>query len=203
MPDTTTPGVNMADEKSLSSQFDKYQQHPRRRWTCPSDEAIASYVDGSLASTSKSGLENHLAKCQRCREIVANTVKDQRENDPPVPPSTLLFKIMRVASTQQRSRNWFWIPAGAAAMIVVVLLVISGLLRQPRQALISTAHMPSAPRIAKSEPAIVPQESVRDIVRTRIAEEALPSVIFPKTGSVVAGQGTEIYLDADCQSALL
>jgi hypothetical protein len=188
MPDTDPPKVTMADENLLPTQAESDQELPKRRWTCPPDDAIASFVDGTLPENKKAGLELHLCSCEHCRQIVADVVKAQREMDLAPPPSALVYKAIRAASLEQISRRWYWIPAGVVATIVAMLLAISGLLRQPNQAAIPPSHIPLAPLVARNSPEARPIKPVPDVVRKQTTIEALPSIIFPQSGSVVGNE---------------
>lgn len=186
MPDTTSPKVTMALENSLPGRFEGKQQLPRRSWRCPSDEDIARYVDGTLAAGQQPGLETHLTRCERCRFVVADTIKSQRENELPTPPSALLYKTMQVASVKRAGKYWLWIPAGALAALLVSLLTVPTLLRHQTQVSIPPPKQALAPLVAKSAPVAVPQKPILDIVREQPSTAAVPSVILPKAGSVVA-----------------
>jgi hypothetical protein len=187
MPDTDPPKVTMADEDSLLTRFGSDRELPKRRWTCPTDDAIASFVDGTLPENKKAGLELHLCSCDHCRQIVADVVKAQREMDLAAPPSALLYKTIRAVSPEHTRRHRFWIPAGVVATIVAILLTISGLLRQPKQAALPS-QMPSAPLVARSSPETLSVKPVPDVVRKQTTVEALPSIIFPQAGGVVGNK---------------
>ena len=179
----------MAAENSLSVRYKGKQQLPRRAWRCPSDQTIASYVDGTVASMQRAGLETHLAKCERCRFVVADSIRFQREHEIPMPPSALLLKTMQLASPERTRKIWLWVPAGALAALMVVLLAVPSLLRHPKQALIPPANKPMAPMVARTTPDTLPPKPILNIVRKQSSAAALPSVIFPREGSVVARQG--------------
>jgi hypothetical protein len=43
--------------------------------TCPTEEAIAAYVAGSLGIVERSRIDAHLARCPECEELVAGVRK--------------------------------------------------------------------------------------------------------------------------------
>jgi len=180
MPESNSPKVTMAYEDRID------QRVPKRKWSCPSDDAIAGYVDGSLLRNRKADVEAHLASCERCRKVVADTIKDQREIDLPAPPSALAYKTMSAATANHSARPWFWIPAGAVATLAVMLLIVPGMLRQLKVPTLPPSHAPSAPIIAKSTLDGTPVKSVPDVVRKNTVQHPLPSIILPQAGSVVA-----------------
>ena len=180
MPESNSLKVTMADEDGIDREV------PKRKWSCPPDDAIAGYVDGALLGRRKAHVEAHLARCERCRKVVACIIKDQREIDLPAPPSALVYKTIIAATANSTARSWFWIPAGAVATLTVILLVVSGTLRHPRESTLPPSHTPSAPIIAKSMLEGTPIKSVPDIVRKDTVEDPLPSIILPQAGRVVA-----------------
>ena len=187
MPDTHSPKVTMADENFPEVRSEIGKNPPTRRWTCPDDRTIAEYVDGALRQDGKARVESHLAKCERCRLIVADVVKLQREIDLPAPPSEIGRSVVRLAPPASRRSHWFWIPAAAMASIALVAMTIS-LLREPQKLRVMSPPSPSAPMIAKAEPATPRSTPVPDVVRKSSAPEQLPVVLFPQAGSMTAGE---------------
>jgi hypothetical protein len=180
MPESNSPKMTMADEDGTD------QDVPKRKWSCPPDDAVASYVDGTLLRNRKGVVEAHLARCERCRKVVADIIKDQREIDLPTPPSALAYKTIAAATTNGIAKRWVWIPAGAVATLAVMLLVVSGTLRHSREPMLPSSHTPSAPIIAKLMLEGTPIKPVPDVVRKITVADRLPSIILPQPGSVVA-----------------
>jgi tetratricopeptide (TPR) repeat protein len=57
----------------------------------PSDETLATYVDGGLASAERLHTERHLAICPSCRAVVTRTVSLMAEHAAPPAPSVAPF----------------------------------------------------------------------------------------------------------------
>jgi Putative zinc-finger len=187
MPDTTSPKVTMADE-DFGRETDRTM--PRRRWNCPGDLMIAAYADGTLGQLKKSWVEFHLAGCQRCRLLVAEVIKAQRETDLPLPPLKLKWKAISLAERKPASQRWVWAPAGVLAAIAL-LAVFSVMLRKPERLIVVAPPAPSAPLIAKAEPAATHSAPVREIERKRASLQLFPSVILPQPDSVVRRERLE------------
>lgn len=192
MPDTNSPKVTRAGEDSpmvlLGSGSD--QSRLSRSWLCPSDHTIAAYTDGVLGKRKKLWVEFHLARCQRCRLVVADVVKAQREADLPLPPAQLIRKAEGVVGPKTVRRRWVWAPAGALAGIAL-LAAFTGIWRKLEQLNFPSPLAPPGPLIAKSEPAPAPKAAVRDIVRGPQSAKMLPTILFPHPGSVIRGESLQ------------
>lgn len=54
---------------------------------CPEDNIIAAFVSCNLMPEQQAAVEAHLARCQKCREVVAFALKCKADiNDFPLPP---------------------------------------------------------------------------------------------------------------------
>jgi hypothetical protein len=190
MPDTNSPKVTMAHENFPEMRSEPSKNPPTRRWTCPDDQTIATYVDGALRQNRRARVELHLAKCERCRLIVADVVKLQREVELPAPPSEIARSPVRFAPPASTRSRWFWVPAAAMASIALITITIS-LLYQPQKLLLLSPPTPSAPVIAKAEPVAPHSTPVPEILRKPWIPEVLPVIRFPRPDSVVAGEHLE------------
>jgi hypothetical protein len=85
---------------------------------CPDLERLAAFVDGRLAGGERSALVAHLADCDACREIVAETARLASE---PAAPGEARGAVVPFPRAERR-RAWL---AGAAA--AAVALAASGL----------------------------------------------------------------------------
>ena len=158
---------------------------PRRKWTCPSDPTIAAYVDGVLGRFGTRWIEFHLSSCQRCRLLVAEVVKAERQTELSQPPVALVQRAIGMAEVRPAPRRWVWVPAAAtAATVLFVIAVVTFSFHRPEQLAIRVPAAPSAPLIAKSEPVIMPG-AVPDIVRKKRTAELSPTMISPRPDSVV------------------
>ena len=202
MPDTTSPKVTMADEDVRSLFGSEKDKTPSgRKWTCPEDEIIASYVDCTLGSARKKWVEFHLAGCRRCRLLIAGVLKAQREAEedlPSVPPD-LRWKSIGLVDRRSRSGRGIWVPAAALAAVALLAIGMS-ILRKPDQLIIQSPPSPAAPLIAKSEPSARLGAPVREIERKRISAKLLPRVVFPPAGSMVSRQRLQFSWKVIAQS---
>lgn len=161
-----------------------------RRWLCLGEQAIAAYVDNALGQRKRIRVEAHLAKCERCRHIVADIVKLQRALDLDTPPTEVARVQVRVAPASYAPTRRFWVPAGAIAVLILIAVSI-GVLQQRRDLLILPPRRPSAPTVAKVEPATPSSGAVPDMVREREVLEPRPVLLLPPEGSAVTGQRLE------------
>jgi hypothetical protein len=185
MPDTNSPKVTWAEEDLPIRLFKRDpEQTLSHKWSCPTDHTIAAYADGRLRRLTKAWIEFHLSGCQRCRLLVADVVKEQRESDLPVPPVQLVQKAMGLAERRTARRRWVWAPAGALAGIAL-LAIASLVLRKPQQLVNVSPPAPAAPLVAKSEPPPTLHTSVKDLVRKRGTAELLPTILFPQTDATM------------------
>ncbi len=155
-------------------------------WTCPDEYAIAGYVDGELDPSQRGTVEAHLARCERCRLLVADVVKARREPDLPAPPVELRRKAASLVGARTASWRWLLVPAGAVAGIAL-LIAVPAMLRKPEQLALFSPPIASAPPIARSEAPAVPDQPVRDIVRKPGTVALLPSIVSPVNGGIVRG----------------
>ncbi len=185
MPDTNFPKVARAEEDLPVMLFEREPDDAQlsRKWSCPGDQTIAAYVDGVLKKYRRAWVEFHLSGCQRCRVLVADIVKAQRESDLPVPSLHVMQKAMDLQERRPGSPRWDWAPAGALAGIAL-LAVIAVVFRKPQQ-LAVVAPVPAAPLVVKSEPTPVLHPEVRDTVRKPRTAELLPTLLSPQAGGVM------------------
>jgi hypothetical protein len=180
----------MADE-NVAKQVWKKQESWWRNWRCPSDYAVASYVEGTLGEKQRSRLEIHLTKCSRCRQIIGDTIKGGREIELVVPPITLFNKSVQSVPDSRVSTAWMLLPAGVAA-IVVAVAAASIYLHHPEQGVVPPPHSLSAPLIAKSPPAPNPKSRVADVVRGLPAINAPLRITSPRAGNVLSNEPLQI-----------
>jgi len=190
MPDPSSPTLTMGEDDFPAMRTESSQDPPPRGWTCPDDLTIAAYVDNALSQTRKKRVELHLSKCQRCRVIVADVVKLQRELDLPLPPSELARIPVQLARAGSARLHWIWAPVAALALIVLVAVTIV-LLREPQKLLVTVPPAPSAPVIAKAEPLHSRNAPVREILRKSQVPEVQPVIVSPRQDSIVAGEHLE------------
>jgi len=192
MPDVRSPRMTMAEENSTAKRLpgDEDRGSPHRGWKCPSDEMIASYLDAVLDSPSRSRLESHLADCEYCRTLVAELAKVHRDREMPSLPPGLMQRAVALVPAKSTRMHWLWAPAAAMAG-TAFLVITSVVLRSPEQLIIPSPSTPTAPVIAKSEPAPTLSPPAHEIVRKPASADLLPSVVSPHRGSIVARERLE------------
>jgi Putative zinc-finger len=161
----------------------------RRRWNCPSEEMLASYLDGAMGSGGRSRIEPHLADCEYCRSLVADAVRLQRFDAAAV-PFDLKQKAIALAAPKSRRSRWILLPAAAIAGTALVVIA-TFMLRSPQQLLVPSPSIPSPPVIAKSEPAPTLNGADHDVVRKIAPTDLLPTIIFPKQDNAVTREQLE------------
>ena len=185
MPDSHSPqfpgfGEDLA-VKPLEGEPDRTL---RRKWWCPGDHTVAAYADGVLGERRRSRIESHLSACLRCRLLVADAVKAQRESDVAPAPVHLIQKARELGVRRRLSRLWLGVPAGALAGIAM-LVAVTMTERKPEPTIARPVQAPAAPLIARSEPLLSPLQPVPDVVRNRRIPEFVPTILSPQPGSVI------------------
>jgi hypothetical protein len=189
MPDNHSPKI-IGNENFPVMAFESTHNPVKWPWTCPGDQTIAAYVDGALRQNKKRRVEVHLAKCERCRMIVADVVKLQREIELPVPPFEVARQPIVFAPKATRSRR-IWAPAAAMALTIVIAAIF-GVLRRPQKLLVVSPPSPSAPMIAKVDAPDLGHAPVRDITRKPPSRNIRPVIVSPLRDSSVRRDEFEI-----------
>lgn len=91
---------------------------------------LAGYVDGTLTSDEHRTVEGHLADCDNCREVVAETSLAREAMGVPAEVPAAAEPAGRVVTLASRGRRW-WPTMGvlAAAAVITVALVIPRMMR--------------------------------------------------------------------------
>ena len=160
-----------------------------RGWNCPGDESIAAYLDGVADVPVKIRIEAHVADCEYCRSLVADVVRLQRSDAAPL-PLNLTQKAIALLAPKSRRPRWILWPAAAMAGTAFVVIA-TFMFRSPQELIMPSPPAPTAPMIAKSEPAPTVRRPDRDIVRKLAPTGLSPTLIFPKRGSVIAREQLE------------
>jgi hypothetical protein len=190
MPNTSSPKLTLGEDNFPKMRSESSENPPTRRWICPDDQTIAAYVDDALSQTRKARVKLHLSKCERCRLIVADVVKLQREVELSIPPSEIARKTAQFAPTVSAPFRWIWAPAAAVALIFLITVTIN-LLREPQKLLVASPPPPSAPMIAKAEPLTSRNIPQHEILRKPQLSEALPVILSPRRDSAVVREHLE------------
>lgn len=118
---------------------------PTGTLACPDDHEIAAYVDGIPDESTRETLEQHLADCERCLNLVG--ILSRARDATAAPVAEALVTRARLA-TRPRRKNWTGLLAGLAAAAALVLGV--AVLLDPAQQ--QVAIDPDEPRATRSSP---------------------------------------------------
>lgn len=189
MPDNSFPNLTRAAEDFTMVLFRRGSNESKlkRSWWCPSDASIAAYADSVAGKRKRSWVEFHLARCHRCRLVVADIIKAQRQFDLPCPPAHLIGKAVGLVEPGRSRRRWFWVPAGALAGIAL-LAALAAILRSRPELSILPPPAPPAPIVAEAKPAPSLQPATHDVVRGPRSAEPSPTVLSPHPGSIIQNQ---------------
>jgi hypothetical protein len=98
----------------------------QRRWNCPSDSDVASYLEQSLEPREKQRFEAHLAGCDFCLGMVGELVREQRPLEPVEAPARLVHKAIDALPMKDHagmSRRWILVPALASIVAAGAVLL--------------------------------------------------------------------------------
>lgn len=153
------------------------------RLKCPGDDVLAGYLDGALDNAARTRIELHLADCTPCRSLIGDVAMMQRsDDDMPLP---LGLKQRAVASTAPSPKRTRWILIPAAAAGFTFLLIVTVLLREPKNDVGPISTSPGAAVVAKSDIPLPVGQVTPNVVRKGPSLEALPILIAPREGSVI------------------
>lgn len=137
----------------------------RRTWRCPDETQLAAFVDEGLALRERARVEAHAAGCDYCAGQIGALVRLAEAEPPSEVPPALLARARALAPVSVARLGWRWGMAAAAATCFAVILTFS--VRAPR---------PSG-------------DSAIEQVRTAPDSNAVPELLFPREGALVARQG--------------
>jgi len=109
--------------------------------SCPTTEALAGWLQGSLAPQERSHLASHLAACDECRRAVA--IASTLEAPPAAPVNEILLARVVAAS---RPRRMVHVAAAAAAIFAVAAVGFAMFSKS------SSPPAPVAPVVERSSP---------------------------------------------------
>jgi putative zinc finger protein len=89
--------------------------------TCPTDEELAAFVDGTLEAGDRARVVEHLAGCERCYQVVSGVLQFEEESaaDPAL-EDIVPFPFDRPKPVHGPRPNWVWTLPAAAAILVGV-----------------------------------------------------------------------------------
>jgi len=158
----------------------KSSEVPERTYSCPDDECITEYFEGTLDDQKRTGLKTHLVDCRFCMARVGNLERLADEGEANRVPGTVLADAKGLVKQSLPARTWHSPAWAAAALVVLTLSVITMLGIPPGKNLnvpsSDVQHIPSLPRQLRSlDPAALK-----------------PSIISPVDGASIGSGELEI-----------
>lgn len=120
-------------EKGLGTMKWRPIKSLKRRSGCPDEAVLAAYADGTLDEGERCRAEEHLADCSACLQQVELLVRLSRQTSAlePVPAELAAQARSLAARPASRSTVGYWLPAAAAALIIVAILSWAGFQKTP------------------------------------------------------------------------
>lgn len=157
----------------------------KRTWSCLDEAQLAAYVDGTQAPNVRARSENHLSKCEACRNAVATLLRSECE--PSEVPPAWLTRVRHLGETQpRRAGAWGW--AAATTALVVGALALTFAYRPVPRAQVAVSHPVTIPENA-TQPK--PSEQVRGLT----APSLDPAILSPAEGQTI-GQDAQLHWQA-------
>jgi len=186
MPDNHSPEVPGTGEDSPITAFEhELDETVSRKWWCPGDHIVATYADGGLSKRRRAWIENHMSNCLRCRLLVADVLKAQRESHVAPAPIQLIQRAKGLASPRRAPRLHLWAPAGALAGIAL-LIGMTKIAYKPESIIAHPVPAPAAPMVAMSEPPPAPRSQVPDVVRNAKIPALAPILLTPRPDGMMS-----------------
>lgn len=182
----------------MKAMWTRHKAGERRTWRCPDEASLAAYADGQLAGRDKAHVEAHVSDCDFCLGQVACLLRLQDAETLVEVPETLVARARRLAQGKRVAPArpaWRWGAVVAATGCLAVVTVVW--LRQPGA--VNIPSPPAAPRVAVPPadvsppqlPATAAPQVKHRSVRKAVPGSAMPELLFPREGSVVAAEGIE------------
>jgi Putative zinc-finger len=166
----------------------------KRSWRCPGQAMVAAYADGRLEGEPQLQLERHLAGCGDCLNELAFLLRTQ-ESELEFEVSPVLLARARSLAETKAAFGWkpVWSWAALSAATVLLALVVSLELREPRA--IPTSPTPAAVTPEKGSstppPAVQPSPPAPPSVRNSQKGPTFPELIFPPEGAIIPREDME------------
>ena len=113
------------DEKLMRKFFQSDERIPVPEQTsdCPDENVLAALVEEQLDEAQRAPLRRHVESCEYCLQQVVFLVKTDDLTSRPGVPKSLLDQALRPRNkVASRLSWWFGIPAGAVAVLLIVLV---------------------------------------------------------------------------------
>jgi hypothetical protein len=173
------------DEQELIQIIDgQGKRIARRRWNCPSDSKIASYLEHRLEAKDKSRVEAHLANCDFCLGAVAALVRQQRASEPVEVTAPLLRKAIDLVPLKTVwTLSWKWLLAPALASVVLITALLQRSPQPERFGRSVPASAVEAERSAEEIPQTSSRPPEKQYVRKKVAIAPGLQLVEPKLNS--------------------
>ena len=166
------------------------------RWTCPNERRLAEFADGALPDRLRLRLESHLSHCQRCRVLLSDVIKAQRESDPISPSPALKQRAEALYGHPPTAWQSIRLPLGALATAAIIILSLVFFSRKPQELAHSIRTIATAPNAASANAergiAAPAPSPAPDVERKPVVREDLPIVLFPRAHSALRDQRLKI-----------
>lgn len=142
------------------------EEVPKRGWSCPGEEQLAAYVDGTVSGEAKTALERHISGCGYCLKLVAGAAAEPGRSSP-MTPAYLRKRAEELTSSSSHNWRWVWALGPALACLIAVAIFV----RQPQKHLpVIEPAPPAAPEVATPQSApssssAAPSDSTRALGR--------------------------------------
>lgn len=164
----------------------------KRQSSCPDESVLAAYADGLLEEGERLRAEEHLADCRQCLEQIGLLVQLSRSETglDPVPEELMAKARMLNVPPASRRAVGRWVPAAAAAMLLLALL--------PWMALRYMAAPHSQERLLRSSPGkvelqvVAPHPESSLFLPLKFAWKSVPQAAFYSV-LVVNSEGEPIW----------
>lgn len=148
-----------------------------RRAGCPSDTAIAAFVDGNADARERQQIEVHLGRCPACLEQVAFLSQSSEAALPQMVPAEWLARARALPDSKLEGRaSWTWSWAAVAGAVGCILLVVVVMLRHSG---------PPTPAMSPAERIAAPG------VRGPAAPSVGPELLSPAPGAALSERNPE------------
>ncbi len=166
---------------------------PERGWFCPDEAELAAFLEDKLVGQAKGRMVHHLADCSHCLAQIAELSRLQAGEPPVEVPAALLARARGLAETAHPGASRPLVRWGAiAAAAACVALVVATTYRQPPPPPALGPSSPAARQETISTPlATPPQAEPRRAIRNLPNRAAVPRLLYPREGSIVAPGGIE------------
>jgi hypothetical protein len=170
------------DEQELIQILDgQGKRTARRRWNCPSDNKIASYLEHRLEAKDKARVEAHLANCDFCLSAVGELVRQQRASEAVEVTGPLLRNAIDLVPLKTGwTLSWKWLLVPALASVVLITAILQRSPQPERSGRSVPAPTVEAKRSAEEIPQTSSRPQEKQYVRKMVASAPGLQLVEPK-----------------------